>query len=136
MPRVSVAARSILPIAGVERFTRPDAPDDLTKEQAEIWRHIDDTMPSDWFPPETHHILSQYCVHVAGLPFINNAIAEIEKSKKPDLELWAKLEKARRDESMLITTMATKMRLPQQSSYDKKKSKTVKSRSANMKPWG
>lgn len=51
---------TITPLTG----TRPDAPYDLTDDQAEEWRAIVDRMPADWFPRETWGVLSAYCRHV------------------------------------------------------------------------
>ncbi len=43
---------------------RPDAPDELTPEQAEEWRAVVDRMPVDWFRREIWPLLCAYCRHV------------------------------------------------------------------------
>jgi hypothetical protein len=42
------------PVTSVQR---PDAPYDLTDEQADVWRQVVVALPADWFGPETWHLL-------------------------------------------------------------------------------
>ena len=44
----------------IEVTSRPDAPYDLTDEQSKVWWSVVDRLPADWFPRETHPLLSQF----------------------------------------------------------------------------
>jgi phage terminase small subunit len=46
---------------------RPDAPAELTAEQADEWRAIVKRMPGNWFTRETHPLLVQYCRTITRL---------------------------------------------------------------------
>jgi len=51
--RKSSASLSVISGNGIEVISRPDAPVDLTDEQAAEWRAIVNRMPADWFTRET-----------------------------------------------------------------------------------
>ena len=146
--RQSAEARSAFAtMTTLERGTRPEPPKDLSPVEAKIWCDVVLQMPVDWFPPETHTILERYCKHVASIKFLDRVIADIENAQKPDMGKWHKAANARSRESQLIGILATKMRLTQQSSYNKansfvaKKNRavTVKAPAAPaepVSPWG
>jgi hypothetical protein len=93
-------------------------------------------MPQDWFGRETHGLLQQYCKHEAALGFIDKVMRDIKKQAKPDLVEWRNMARERRLESKMVYTLATKMRLSQQSSYDKNVARTAKKQAAAPKsPW-
>ena len=137
MPRVSAASRSVFAtMTAIERGVRPDPPAKLNPLEAEVWKITVDSMPPEWFPPETHVLLQRYCVHVAGLAFIDKTIKSIENAPEGDLDRWLELTDARRKEDHAITMLATKMRLSQQSSYNKMQADTSKrtKRAASIVP--
>src|SRR5262245_48325892 len=51
---------------------RPEAPSDLSKTEAEIWKSTVDAMPLRWFGREQHQLLRAYCCHCA----MANQVAE------------------------------------------------------------
>ena len=117
-----------------ERGVRPAPPKNLSPAEAQVWKNIAASLPPEWFPVETHPLLEQYCKHVAGLPFFDKVLADIEKAHKPDLDKWQKVTALRQAESKTIAMLAVKMRLAQQSSYDKEKARTTKEHSARTPP--
>lgn len=110
---------------------RPDPPGDLTEDQAAEWRAIVARMPIGWFPRETYPLLVQYCRHAVSARFLGNVMDKIERAKKFDLEAYERVAKLIGRETQLLSSLATKMRLSQHSSYDKKKSKGPTA----PKPW-
>ena len=76
--RKSSAELSILTMSTVETIMRPDAPYDLTDEQADEWRAVVNRMPADWFPRETHGMLTQYCRHVVAARRVAQLVAQAE----------------------------------------------------------
>lgn len=138
--RSSSVSLSVVPADGVLAVRRPDPPSFLTDEQAEIWRAVVSRMVADWFTPETFPLLSQYCRHVIAANKIAQLVQQIEcESQDPEenpasvffMERYDRLLKMQEREGRAIATLATKMRIAQQSTYDKSKKKP----SASRKPW-
>ena len=133
--RKSAAEKSALAtMSSFERGARPAPSARLEPDAAEVWQHVVDAMPPDWFPPETYTMLEMYCNQVAGLKFIDKSIARIQQAAKPDINEWRKLVNLRRAESKAISMLATKMRLTQQSSYNAEATFTAKKRRAFSAP--
>lgn len=122
---------------------RPDPPEWLSEDEADIWKETVDSCPADWFPPETRQILAMYCGHVtryryyaAQLAAAHAEAAQLdEKTGKPkglDTFLVKDLQTFAVKESQAAATLATRMRITQQSSYDKTKSRSGKGAKANI----
>ena len=110
---------------------RPDPVPDLTEEQAAEWRAIVNRMPADWFPRETHGMLAQYCRHVVASRRVAQLVASIEASAEFDILAYDRALKMQEREGRAISSLATRMRISQQTSYDPKRKRGV----AGKKPW-
>ena len=121
--RTSAASQEIAAIAPVQSLQRPDAPYDLTDEQAEEWWAVVNRMPADWFPRETHALLAQFCRHVVSSRHVAQLIAKAEKAKTLDIDHYNKLLAMQEREGRALSSLATRMRLSQQGTYDVKKTK-------------
>jgi hypothetical protein len=119
-------------IATVESLQRPDAPYDLTDAEAEQWWAVVNRLPAEWFPRETHAMLAQYCRHVVRASRIAQLVASAEASAEFDLKEYDTLLKMQERESRCIASLATRMRITQQTTYDKSKKKGG---SLSKKPW-
>tara|TARA_R110000824_G_scaffold40166_2_gene120656 strand:- start:12059 stop:12472 length:414 start_codon:yes stop_codon:yes gene_type:complete len=97
---------------------RPKPPATLTKPAAEIWVGIVDRLPEEWFPRETWPILEQYCRHILSCKVIDTRIDDMEKRTNFDVDDYDKLCKMRERETRTMLSLATRMRLTQQSTYD------------------
>ena len=134
MARKSAAEKSVFAtMVTLEQGVRPAPPKSLAPPAAKVWQRVVNSMPPTWFTPETHDLLESYCRHVASLAFIDKVISEIERAPEGDLMEWRRMTNARRQEDRLITILATKMRLAQQSSYDKMAVKAAKARGGSVK---
>jgi hypothetical protein len=100
---------------------RPKPPSDLTKEQATEWQFVVDRMPADWFPREMHGVLVQYCRHIIEARRIGQLIAQMVGKKRFDLDQYEQLLRMQDKEGRSVSMLATRMRLTQQSRYDKKR---------------
>lgn len=129
--RKSAQSLEVANLSEVETVPRPDAPYDLTDEQTEEWWAVVSRMPADWFPRETHGLLAQYCRHVVAARRVAQLIAKAEGSKDLDVEEYDRLLKMQEREGRAISSLATRMRISQQASYDK----TRKKGSQVRKPW-
>lgn len=108
---------------------RPRAPHDLTDEETEFWAAIVESLPADWFTASTLPLLTQYCRHSVQA----RRIAELVEraAGQPDFELadYDRLLKMQQRESAALASLATKMRISQQSTYDKSKKKPAQNAS-------
>jgi hypothetical protein len=106
---------------------RPAPPAELTKGQAEEWRRIVDRMPHDWFPQETHSILVALCRHICHAREIAGMINEFQPAwcaEEGGLERLDRLGKMLDREHRGVATMATKLRLTNQSRYTDRRAAT------------
>lgn len=131
--RVSAAASELVPItAPLDRVERQGAPHDLTDEETEVWVAVVNAEAADWFSPSTVPLLAQYCRHVIHA----RRIAELLEKACSDPALsvvdYDRLLKMQERESRAITTLATKMRLCQQSTTNHRGNKKPGSA---KKPW-
>lgn len=128
--RQSAAALTVV-TQGVEVVPRPNPPEELTDEQAHEWRSVVNRLPAEWFPRETHGMLAQYCRHVVAARRVAQLI-EAEESKDPvDVETYDRLLKMQEREGRALSSLATRMRLSQQTTYDPKKKKPA----STKRPW-
>lgn len=110
---------------------RPPPPDYLDDDEKTMWKSIVDRMPAGWFPEETLPLLEQYCHALMRARSIAKKIKKAEDSIKTSVSDYGALLRMETQQSKLIATLATKMRLSQQSSYDRSKRKPV----VAAKPW-
>ena len=125
--RRSSASLAIVPIGQPQR---PEPPKHLGKEAAAVWCETVGALRPDWFGRETHPILEAYCRHVVLARVIAKAIpTEIGE----DVSAFDRLTAMHARESQAIASLATRMRLTHQSSFDRK---TVKRNEyTGPKPW-
>ena len=129
--RKSKAEIEVKAPAPVEKLDRPDAPYDLTDEQAEEWWAVVNRMPADWFPRETHGMLSQYCRHVVAARRVAQLVEAATTANPVDVDELDKLYKMQEREGRALSSLATRMRITQQTTYDKSKKKPL----ARKAPW-
>lgn len=124
MPRTSVASLSVLPGSPLEGISRPIPPSELSLEQRNEWLAVVNRLPADWFPRETHAILAQYCRHVVAARRIAQLVDRLEAdSESFNVEEYDRLLKMQEREGRALSSLATRMRLTQQSTYDETKRK-------------
>lgn len=129
--RTSVAELSVIGSSGLETIRRPDPPVELTDEQAIEWRALVNRLPADWFPRETHGMLAAYCRHVISARRVAQLIHAHESNDEFDVADYDRLLKMQEREGRALSSLATRMRISQQTTYDKSKKKPV----LGKKPW-
>jgi hypothetical protein len=117
---------------GIQTIRRPEPPNSLTDEQATEWRRVINGMPADYFPAETHALLEARCRHVIYGRRIAQAIEAEEKSDEFDLKRYRDLLRSAAEQSLVIASLDTKMRLSQQTTYDRTQPKR---KSSTKTPW-
>jgi len=128
--RTSAAALEVAVLGAVETVQRPDAPYELTDEQSEEWWAVVNRLPADWFPRETHGLLAQYCRHVVAARRVAQLVAA-EEAGEMDLNRYDQLLKMQEREGRALSSLATRLRITQQSTVDKRTQKPT----AIKKPW-
>lgn len=128
--RESIAAVSLLP--HVTSLARPKAPAELTPEQAEEWNAVVDRLPAEWFSRETHGLLAQYCRHVVAARRVAQLVDAMDQGTEDfDLNQYDQLLKMQEREGRALSSLATRMRLSQHSTYAKTKTKGATAK----RPW-
>ena len=129
-----MAELTVISPAGVETIRRPSAPADLSAEQAEEWVAIVTRLQSNWFPRETHAILTQYCRHVVSARRIGQSISIMEQSTDDsfNMEEYSQLLKLQVGESRIILSLGTRMRITQQSTV---RAEQARKPSEERAPW-
>ena len=120
--RKSKSALAIVP-SKVERIPRAPAPKDLSDEEKFEWVAVVNRMAADHFPRETHGVLAQYCRHIVAARCISQWIQDGIESKAMTIDRYDQLLKMQEREGRALSSLATRMRLTQQSRYDASKKK-------------
>lgn len=145
MPRKSKAEKELLEkglvvIEGEFGKNRPPAPDDLSDRQKEIWKAIVNDEDVEHFSTSmTREMLKDYIQHREAIDMLNNTISQFQ-------EAWLKNEKAaKRFEALCrmrdleirgATSLATKLRLTNQSRYTPRAAALASSKTLKgSKPW-
>jgi hypothetical protein len=131
MSRKSTASLSVVPIGVPVRLAPPD---DLTPEQALRWRAVVDSKPVDWFGPDSSPLLKEY---VRAEAMCDLLAIQIEAAVVGGEPAVVKSVLQMRDmESKRLTSIATKLRLTQQSRYTPQAAATADRKSGSAgKPW-
>lgn len=133
MPRQSAAALSVVPPVPLDEVRRPMPPADLSDEQKQEWLAVVNRLPAEWFPRETHAVLAQYCRHVVAARRIAQLVDRMESDQEGfSIEEYDRLLKMQEREGRALSSLATRMRLTQQSTYDETKRKSTKK---EVRPW-
>lgn len=133
------SAASLSVVAPLPGQRRPEPPSELTVEEAAEWHAVVDRLPPDWFPAETHGLLVQYCRHIVKARVLADSINAFlaEWLNEPEgLMRYDKLLQMAEREGRAISSLATRMRITQQSRYAHKTAHSKASSSgAPRKPW-
>jgi len=97
-----------------EFIQRPDAPYDLTDEQAEEWRAIVGTMDPGHFMRGNYPLLAQLCRHIVNARRLAQLIEQCAKEKDFDRKEFGILLQLQATESAAIMRLSRSMRLTQQ----------------------
>lgn len=135
MSRPSTASLSVVPIGIAERIPPPS---DLTAAQAALWKACVESKPVEWFGEDSAPLLKEYVRAVAMCDMIALQIEAVIAGGDPvETALLMKGFLDMRDkESKRACSLATKLRLTQQSRYTPLSAATADKRvGAGAKPW-
>lgn len=131
--RKSRASLSVVAV-GIPQRLEPLA--GLNDEQAALWREITATKPVDWFAADSAPLLAEYVRAVDMGNRLAFAIEAAMTGSDADGPSLKDLLKMRDTESRRVLSLATKMRLSQQSRYTDKSAGTADRKAGSAsKPW-
>jgi hypothetical protein len=119
---------------------RPDAPEELTERQAEIWRETVSSEPADWFGTAAlRSMLSDYCCHREAVENVTQVLNQFKPDWLKNAEgakRYKELLKMREAETRAAASLAGKLRLTNQSRYTPQAAGTAARNAAKgLKPW-
>jgi hypothetical protein len=118
MPRKS--AEALLLDKPVRVVTRPDAPYDLTDEEADAWRAVVNSMPADHFNPAQIPLLSQYCKHIVMARRMGQLVQRELARKQVNYDRLDQVARLQARESDQLVRLSRTMRLSQHAQYEAK----------------
>ena len=116
---------------------RRPAPAHLSTQAQNEWHKVVNAMPPDWFTPETESTFERYCECVAEAAELQSMIEMIRPSILDDdksLKTYRQLLRDKGEQTRLLASLATKMRLLQQSTYNALNGQTAKDNTPGLPP--
>lgn len=119
---------------------RPPAPDYMTERQKQIWKDVVESEPVEWFQSAaTQSMLHDFCCHRESVEQISEALSVFKSEWLKNAEgakRYSDLTKMRASETKAAASLATKMRLTNQSRYTPQAAGTAsRNMSRSAKPW-
>ncbi len=109
---------SISPITSTER---PNPPLDFDEVEASIWASIVNSMPADWFNIGSIPLLTQYVRHTVASQNLAQLISnETSNREAINVKAYVTLLRAQKEESGILSSLATKLRISNQSLINKR----------------
>jgi hypothetical protein len=131
--RKSAKLLTVIGPHGLEPIRRPEPPGCLNVECADEWRAVVGAMAADYFRPETLALLEQRCRHIVWARRLAQLIEaeELKEGEGFDDNRYRGLLRIAAVQSHAIAALDTKLRLTQESVYDRTDQKPA----AKRKPW-
>ena len=119
-----------------QAVVHPDAPYDLTDEQAEVWRGTLASLPPDWVEAGAHPVLVAFCRVTVELrrigQLVERASAEADGFTLKD---YLDLVKTQGSQAQVLKTLATALRLTPQTRLRAEKAGRLAGRGMGRRPW-
>ena len=127
--RKGLQALSLVPVA---ELGRAKAPEELTDDEAEIFRVVVASQPADWFTPPTASLLCQYARHVIHARHVAELLERATADKNLKASDYDRLLRMQERETRAIIWLATKMKITQQATTNYRGNKKPQ---ATDQPW-
>ncbi|MGY4310984.1 hypothetical protein [Bradyrhizobium sp. JR3.5] len=125
-------AALMVPDNPTEIIQRPDAPYELTDEEADEWRAVVGAMPPGHFMRANFALLSQYSRHVIAARRVAQLIGQVLEQGNFDRKEFGALLQLQATETAAIIRLLRSMRLTQQSVL---RAETKHPRGPARRPW-
>ncbi|MCE8052287.1 hypothetical protein HOP61_13330 [Halomonas daqingensis] len=131
-------ADKTLSVVTTTAFDRLQPPKGMAKAEKKIFQEIVNSVPPHWFNASHVPLMVQLVGHISASQKIAQHIAKLDIDDISNLQIYDRLLKMHDRETRAITSLYTKMRLSQQSTYTPKAGATAKNSHGNSiskKPW-
>lgn len=125
--RISEAQKEVeqelktMTVGPIEIIDRPNPPIDFDDREAAIWASIVNSMPADWFNIGSIPLLTQYVRHTVASQNLAQLIANItSNSDEINIKSYITLLRAQKEESGILSSLATKLRISNQALINKR----------------
>lgn len=130
MSKPSSASLSVVPVQPIGRVSVPDG---LSAEEAQLWTHVVDSKPADWFGEDSAPLLVEYVRAKVSCDVLHAQVqAALAGGEAKEIKDAMQL---RDMESRRLLSIGTKLRLTQQSRYTPKAASTADRGAGGRKPW-
>jgi hypothetical protein len=129
MPRRSADSLSIIPRLPANRVATPAG---LSKKERDLWRAVVDSKPAEWFGPDSAPVLTEYVRAAVLCDQLARMVDRALKGQGADLKTALDL---RDREARRMASLATKLRLTNQSRYTPQAASTANAKAAGSRPW-
>lgn len=114
-------------------------PERLTGAAAEIWRQVVASKPHDWFTADSSHLLEAYCHAVVAHRLVSVGVSAYTPelmSTPTGVAQYDQLTRMQERQARVMASIATKLRLTQQSRYTPQAAATAaKKVGGGARPW-
>lgn len=115
-------------------------PADLSQDESAVWARVAATKPGDWWDAGSVPLLAQYVRATVQSELVAELVRSVGQNMLADPDEMGRYKELRKIQAALsgeISSLATKMRLTQQSRYNAKNSDTASRRGGGggRKPW-
>ena len=112
---------------------RPEPPQNFTEDEALLWRDVVATKPADWFMRDSQPMLAAYCQAVVMHRELMRRwhALDVAAEIKDVRDLVTLINKT----ASSASSLATKLRLTQQSRYTPQAASTASKKASPLRPW-
>lgn len=116
---------------------RPSPPLGFDDRESSIWISIVNSMPADWFNIGSIPLLTQYIHHTVASQNLAQLISDTTSNPTEiDVKKYITLLRAQKEESAILSSLATKLRISNQSLINKRGNhKDIGGSDEKKKPW-
>ena len=130
MAKPSSASLSVVPVVAMTRMAPPCG---LSDDESRLWREVVDSKPVEWFQPDSAPLLTEYVRAVVMSDQLDIQVkAALVGGETGELKALLDM---RDKESKRVVSIATKLRLTQQSRYTPQAAATANKKAAGGRPW-
>lgn len=134
--RKSTASLTVLKTPKLDK--RLEAPSTLTARQKEIWKAVVDTKSADWFNDDTAPLLVAFVKAVEQHELLSYQVENFDMSSLSDMDgvkMLDRLHTMQERQARLFQSLATRMRLTQQSRYQNTTAAVKNNSGGSARPW-
>lgn len=133
MPRQSTASLSLVRVSTLQP---PEPPEELSQAESSLWVKVAASKPADWFQPDNLPLLTEYVRAIVMSDRLSILVETALAGDGGEDSLSLKdLMRLRNMEVQRATSIATKLRLTQQSKYQPRGAFTKDAKAGLARPW-